>query len=333
MIGPRHRGPGRAAPAAPGAPGPTGPVPGHRARGYGDTLGAGLIDGSIGTLVTYSTMPAGMLVGLRTLFAALPLAVVVTVRRDWRTLVVDRGTTIRLAVCGLALALNLLSYFIAIRETGVAVAIFLSYLAPVYVAVVAPFLEGERTERIVWLALGVGLAGMAVILVPGLAGDGDLQLTPYGLFFAVLAGVMYAVYLIVGQQLRHRDVEATTIVFSMSAVSSVVLCGGIALLVALGRMESPLPEFTSRNLVIGVVLGVICTALSFSLIMDGMRFIPVQHSAILGYLEPVTAPLYALVFLGQVPSGWTVAGGALIVAAGVLVVLYGSVEPEPEFHE
>ena len=26
-------------------------------------------------------------------------------------------------------------------------------------------------------------------------------------------------------------------------------------------------------------------------------------------------------------------GGALIIAAGVLVVLYGSVEPEPEFHE
>ena len=68
-------------------------------------------------------------------------------------------------------------------------AIFLSYLAPVYVAVVAPLLAGERTERIVWLALGVGLAGMALILVPGLAGDGGLQLTPYGLFFAVLAGV------------------------------------------------------------------------------------------------------------------------------------------------
>ena len=59
---------------------------------------------------------------------------------------------------------------------------------------------------------------------------------------------MYAVYLIVGQQLRHRDVEATTIVFSMSAVASVLLCSGIALLVALGGMDSPLPEFTTRNL-------------------------------------------------------------------------------------
>lgn len=81
------------------------------------------------------------------------------------------------------------------------------------------------------------------------------------------------------------------------------------------------------------ILGVVCTAVSFSLIMDGMHFIKVQHAAIMGYLEPVTAPLYALMLLSQSPSGWTVAGGALIIAAGVLVVLFGSVEPEPEFHE
>ena len=49
-------------------------------------------------------------------------------------------------------------YFIAIRGTGVAVAIFLSYLAPVYVAVVAPLVFRERTEPVVYLALAVGSA-------------------------------------------------------------------------------------------------------------------------------------------------------------------------------
>jgi hypothetical protein len=36
----------------------------------------------------------------------------------------------------------------------------------------------------------------------------------------------------------------------------------------------------------------------------------------------VSAPLYALVFLGQVASGWTISGRIRIVAAGILVVLY-----------
>ena len=131
----------------------------RRARGYSEVLGGTLVDGSIGTLVTWATMPVGMLVSLRMVFAALALGVVVAARRDWRALVADKATSARLLVCGAALALNLLSYFIAIRETGVAVAIFLSYLAPVYVAVVAPRLGGGRTEGAVWGALGLGLGG------------------------------------------------------------------------------------------------------------------------------------------------------------------------------
>jgi drug/metabolite transporter (DMT)-like permease len=48
----------------------------------------------------------------------------------------------------------------------------------------------------------------------------------------------------------------------------------------------------------------------------------------MGYLEPVSAPVYALVLLSQVPSSWTVAGGALIIAAGVLVMYFGKAEQE-----
>ncbi len=119
----------------------------RRLRGYGETLGAGLINGSIGVFVTYASMPATMLVAVRMVFAGLVLGVVVGARRDWKTLFFDRGTTIRLLVCGAALAVNLVSYFIAIRQTGVAVAIFLSYLAPIYVAFVAPHLEGGAPRR------------------------------------------------------------------------------------------------------------------------------------------------------------------------------------------
>jgi drug/metabolite transporter (DMT)-like permease len=59
-----------------------------------------------------------------------------------------------------------------------------------------------------------------------------------------------------------------------------------------------------------------------------MGMIKVQHSSILGYLEPVSAPIYALLLLGQGVSGWTIAGGVLIVGAGLLVVLLGEHEEE-----
>ncbi len=62
---------------------------------------------------------------------------------------------------------------------------------------------------------------------------------------------------------------------------------------------------------------------------EGVGRIKVQHSSILGYLEPVSAPLYALLLLGQSISVWTVVGGALIAAAGLLVVLFGEREASP----
>ncbi len=293
-----------------------------RLRGYGEILGACLINGSIGVFVTWSTMPASMLVAVRMVFAALLLGVVVAARRDWKALFADRATTVRLLVCGLALAGNLVCYFIAIRETGVAVAIFLSYLAPLYVAVVAPHLEGGRTEKAVYAALAVGLAGMALILVPGLSGDG-VRLTASGLLFALVAGLLYTVYLIGGKQLRRRHVHATTIVFAMSVLAAVIL-------LPLGLAQSTAAVFTVRNFAIAAFLGVVCTALTFSLVMDGMHYVKVQHAAIMGYIEPVSAPLYALVILSQVPSWWTVAGGVLIIGAGVIVVRWGAADVDAE---
>jgi drug/metabolite transporter (DMT)-like permease len=81
-------------------------------------------------------------------------------------------------------------------------------------------------------------------------------------------------------------------------------------------------------LVSAVLLGLICTVVAYSLWIEGLRRVRVQHASILGYLEPVSAPLYALLLLGEAPSGWTVAGGVLIVAAGVMVVTFGAPEPQ-----
>ena len=56
---------------------------------------------------------------------------------------------------------------------------------------------------------------------------------------------------------------------------------------------------------------------------------PVEHAGILGYLEPVTAPLWAFLLIGEAPPWTTYAGGGLIVAAGILVIVFGQGEAEP----
>lgn len=295
----------------------------ERSRGYLEVGVASLTNGSIGVLVSSAAMPTAMLLSLRMWFAAAGLAGLVVASGSWRDLRIP-GAPVRVLAISVTLAANLLLYFLAIRGAGVAVAIFLSYLAPVYLAFVAPRIVHEPTERIVYVALTIGVAGMGLILVPGLLLSG-LKLSASGLLYGWLAGVMYAVYLLLAKSLRGLRVRSIAVVFTQSLFTAAVMLAPGLLAVAGAHYR-----FTTRDLLLAALLGLLTTAFSFSLFMDGMRYLRVQHTAIIGYLEPVSAPLYALVFLGQRPSAWTQAGGAFIVAAGLLLVLRGRGQPEPE---
>jgi len=160
-----------------------------------------------------------------------------------------------------------------------------------------------------------------VILAPSLLGEG-IRLSAGGVAAGLAAGIGYAVFQLVVKDLTRR-VSAVTIVFTEAWLDALIL-----LPLALWQTVGSGHHLTGRDLVAGVILGVVCTALAYMMWTFGMGRIKVQHSAILGYLEPVSAPLYALLLLGQGISVWTVIGGALIVAAGLLVVLLGEHEEE-----
>jgi drug/metabolite transporter (DMT)-like permease len=311
----------RAPAESPAAPG----VARHpeRLRGYLEVGLASIANGSIGVMVTYAQMPATMLLCIRMVFAAAALGAVVAATGSWRDLRLP-GAPLRVLAISASLAANLILYFLAIRYTGVAVAIFLSYVAPLYVAVVAPRVLHETTDRIVYVALVAGLAGMALILVPGLLLEGAKLSVP-GLLCAWGAGIMYAIYLLLAKSLRARGVRSTPVVFAQSVFTAAVM-----LVPGLLAVSAAHYTFTASDLLMAALLGLVTTAFSFTVFMDGLHYVRVQHASIIAYLEPVSAPLYALVFLGQVPSAWTVAGGALIVAAGLVVVLFGRDQPEPE---
>jgi drug/metabolite transporter (DMT)-like permease len=176
----------------------------------------------------------------------------------------------------------------------------------------------------VYVALVAGLAGMALILVPGLLLEG-VRLSAAGLACGWGAGVMYALYLLFAKALRGRHVSSTPVVFAQSAFTAAVM-----LVPGLLAVSAAHYHYAGTDVLMAALLGLITTAFSFSIFMDGLHYVRVQHASIVAYLEPVSAPIYALVFLSQIPSLWTVAGGALIVIGGILVVLYGREAIEPE---
>lgn len=286
-------------------------------EGYALVAASFLIWGAIGAFVRYSTMPESALNVLRMTVGA-ALVGVVFARRATLVEVRRRDVWPRLLLMGALSATTILLFFVAIRLTDASIGMFLLFTNPVYVALLAPRLMRQPADPIVYPALGVALAGMLVILLPGLLGVTDVSLI--GVACGAVTGVLYAAYALVMKDLTRRARSATL------GLAEMVLDAVLLLPLAAWQVGGSGYEMTGNDLVAVLVLGVVCTAIPYVLYPAGLRRVRVEHTQILGYLEPVSAPFYALLLLGEAPAPTTVLGGVLIVAAGVLVIVYGRPE-------
>ena len=226
-----------------------------------------------------------MLLGLRFGIAALALSAVYARPRTvaaWR----QPGVPGRLLLMGALDAASQLCFFIALRETGVAVGMFLFYSGPMFVALLAPRFSRQTTDRAVWPSLTLALVGLATILAPGLIGEGA-HLSPLGVAAGVASAVLWALFMLVMKSLT-RHLESGPIVLAECILDTAFLLP-LALWQTLGTGHT----ITAHDLLSGVLLGVVCTAVTYLMFVEGLGRIRVQHASILGYLEPVSAPTVA----------------------------------------
>jgi len=288
--------------------------------GYAIVLVSYLLMAGSAPLVAWADAPAAIILMLRMAFAAVALGVVFLRRpmiADWRR----PGAAWRLIVMAAMSSLTLLLFFFAVLHTSVAVAMFLLFLMPVWVALMAPRVFRSPREPIVWPALALALTGLAVILLPDLLGKG-VELSVIGLLAALFTGFGYATYAV--------SVKGLTKIVAPSTISMAEAAGDalFVLPLALWQFSSTGYQVDGRAWIAAAVMGVVCTAIAYTLWIEGTRRVRVEHVTILGYIEPVAGPLYAIFLVGQMPTTWTVVGGALILGAGLLVVVFGRGEGE-----
>lgn len=289
-----------------------------RLKGYLMVGGAAIMFGSTGVFIRKAALPASTVLVMRMALAAAMVAIVfVGTRwwRDWR----KPGVAARLLALGCVDALQLYTFMLAVRHLDVALAVFLSYLSPIYIALVAPRLLKQRTEPVVLLALGLALSGVGVMLAPGLL-DPGVRPSLVGVACGLAAGLLLAVFFLIAKSLSS-DVDGSTMLLS-NGVTVALVMSPLGLIQWIGSGTG----FTRTDFWAVLGLAVFSTALGGTIFLHGMRYIRVQHTAIVGLLEPATAPLFALAFLGETPSPWTLLGGALVLAGAALVVLFGAGE-------
>lgn len=199
-------------------------------------------------------------------------------------------------------SMNLLLMWSMTRTTA-ANAILLQYTAPLWMVVGAVLLLGERLERRNLAALGLGMLGMAVILVAFWGGA-----EAAGVFMGLGAGVSYAGVVLSLRVLREHD--PFVLVFLNHAVSAAVLVPWIV------AVDAPLPS--SGQLAVLAAFGLVQMAAPYVIFARGIARVSPQEAGVITLLEPVINPLWVFVFWRESVHLATLIGGGLIVL-GLLV--------------
>lgn len=301
----------------------------HHRLGYALVL-VGVIGFSINAGVSRLVLDGGIgawtLAEIRAIGAAVLLLVIIAATGRWGRLAMARRHWPRLALYGLV-GLGLLQsfYFEAIARIPIGLAILIEFLAPLWVALWARFVQRQAVRPILWPALAITLIGLAIV-----AGAQFSDLDPVGLVSAFLAGLCFAVYFVVGEHLV-ADHDPFVVSFWGFLIAAV---GWSAAALVVPRIEPLWQVPYSAQVVLPAALGaatvtmaaLLAWIVSFGTVVPfasetaAMRWVAATTVSVLAMLEPV----------GSAVIGWwwfdeqlTVVQilGALLVLTGITMAL------------
>jgi drug/metabolite transporter (DMT)-like permease len=204
-----------------------------------------------------------------------------------------------LGCLGVSDALNVLCFFWAMQRTNLAVAVLTHYLAPVFVAVLAPVLLGERMGRRTWGALGLSLLGLSLLLEPWRQAPGSWG----GALLGAASAVFYAANTLMAKRLQRFFSSTEILAWHLPpALLLLLVCvppGGLAIAVA------PLAILVVASLVLGALAG-----LAY---LRGLESVQASHAAVLTLIEPLVAVGIGVTVWGEAPGAVGALGGGLIL--------------------
>ncbi|MCC9070656.1 DMT family transporter [Flavobacterium sp. F-65] len=181
---------------------------------------------------------------------------------------------------GLSLGLMNLIFYLAIERIPVGLGVTLEFIGPLLLAV----LGSKRLVDYLWVLL----AAIGIALIAPWSGNG---IDIVGVLFALLAGVFWATYIVLGG-------KVSKVMKDGDAVSTGMLFASM-LIVPFGIMENGLSNLTPTYLGMGIALALLSSAIPFTLEMKALGQLPPRTFSILMSLEPAAASICAFLFLQE----------------------------------
>lgn len=271
--------------------------PGDRALAPALFIGSGITQytGAALAVILFSVMAPTTVAWWRISISAL---ILLAWRRPWRQKLTWKEVATS-ALFGVVMAGMNLAFYMAIARLQMGVAVSLEFLGPVMVAVVMT--RGLRAR----LAALIALTG--VVLISGFGVDIRQTEIGWGVFWAILAGMLWAGYIVLGQKIATKRSGLTSLAIG-SAAGSVVYFP-----VAAHDFHLAWQSWGMLATVIGVA--VLSSVIPYSLDQVVMKRIDAPTFALLTALLPATSALVGAIGLRQFPAAASLVGLACVSVA------------------
>lgn len=200
-------------------------------------------------------------------------------------------------------------YYWTLTRLPLAEATTIHHVAPLFTALGAWVVLGERAGLAALVAIGLGLVGVALVAQPAAfpgVGGGDLDIAAVAV--AVLGALFSgAAYVTVRQLSRHEDPLVIVFYFPLVALPL-----AIPWTIPVAVWPTPLEWLVLLGVGVFTQAAQVCLTRGLSLERAG-------RASAIGYLQVALAVVWGLLFFGEVP-GWSTIAGSLLIVGGTVIV-------------
>lgn len=204
---------------------------------------------------------------------------------------------------GAVLAVHWTTFFQAIQSASVAVGTITFSAFPLFLTFLEPLVFREKLRlrslaSALVLLLGVG------ITIPDFSLENQ---TTLGVVWGLISALAYAVMSLSNRYLSGRYEARTICLYEQGTAALVLLPAWFMFPV----------QWTAANVAGIAAMGLVCTAIAHSLYVAAQRNVKAQTAGVISGMETVYGILFALVFLGEMPSLRELIGGGVILGVAV----------------
>ncbi len=266
-----------------------------------------MLFGLAGVVAQFVEVSAVMVAMGRVICSSALLLIIALVKKD-RLRLDSKRDVLLIILTGAVMAAHWTTFFQSIQVSTVAIGTITFSTFPLFLTFLEPIIFHEKIRRQSIFSAIILFIGV-LITIPEFSMAND---TTIGIIWGMICSLTYAILTLANRYFSARYAARTICLYEQGSAA-------VVLLPALFLVET---TWRAQDIAGVAFVGFICTAFAHSLYVSAQKSVKAQTAGIVSGMETVYGIVYALLFLGEIPTIRELVGGAVILG----VAMYSSLK-------